>query len=61
MVSKMILAYSKQLGNDLYISFIITANSLRNHSEGVVPDNDIRQWENENHTHALAAVEALDN
>ena len=43
------------------IFFSTTANnSVRSNGDGIIPDNDIRQWENDTQTHALAAVEALD-
>ena len=39
--------------------FFNTANNSVPNNGGA--DNDIRQWENDTQTHALAAVEALDN
>ena len=41
-------------------NFITANNSVRRNNDGNIPDNDIRQWENDTQTHALAAVEALD-
>lgn len=48
------------MSNRLNFTMILAANnSVRSNGDGV-PDNDIRQWENDTQTHALAAVEALD-
>ena len=47
------------MNHDIFLT--VANSSLRSHPEGIVPDNDIRQWENGSEAHTLAAVEALDS